>query len=328
MTTQIFVSQINGTQANGQSASAGSIITFGSNGAYWANSSTYTAVGFQGSAGFQGSQGDTGYVGSVGLLGFPGDTGFQGSMGDVGYQGSVGVTSIGYQGSIGDIGFQGSVGYMGSTGVAIGYNGSVGYLGSAGFRGSQGSTGYTGSAGTVAFTTLIDAPSSYTGHAGNFLRVNAAATGIVFDSNTYITNNMVTDVNFNSNTIYVPVFQGYGENVNNLANRSISTTVSLSLGNIVNITLTASIVPIVMDTTGLVSGKLYSYTFFVAQDPYGSRTIDWSNQTIYWPTSENVPSTGPTLSTTGGYVDIINLYTIDGGATWFGMLAAKGFAGI
>jgi len=379
MTTQIFVSQINGTQANGAQATSGSIIALGSNGAYWANSTTFTATGYSGSAGFQGSAGGSGYQGSLGGVGFQGSigffgpTGFMGSvgaagpgyqgsggyrgstgyngsigligsvgyqgsagnlglpgyLGSAGYQGSVGAGGPGYQGSIGTSGFQGSVGFMGSTGVAIGFSGSVGFGGSIGFQGSQGSTGFTGSAGNIAFTNLTDVPNTYSTHAGAYLRVNSSATGIIFDNTTYISNTFSSNVNCNNVTLFLPGIQSYAEIINNQGSvGSGGANISVYAGNIIKMTLTADVVGVVLNTTGLVSGKLYSYTFIISQDSTGSRTIDWSNQTVYWPTSESVPPTGPLLSTNAGYTDIINMYTIDGGSTWFGMLTAKGYAGI
>ena len=97
-------------------------------------------------------------------------------------------------------------------------------------------------------------------------------------------------------------------------------------GNINTITLNAAIVQIIMSTGGLVSGRLYSITMMLKQDASGSRTVDWSNQTIYWPAAEGIYSpNGPTLSTQANYTDFVTLMTTNAGATWYGVLSAKGF---
>jgi hypothetical protein len=83
-----------------------------------------------------------------------------------------------------------------------------------------------------------------------------------------------------------------------------------------------------MSTTGLVSGKMYSVTLFIKQDATGGRIIDWSNQTVYWPTAEGTYDAiyGPSLTTTANYTDVITLTTLDAGSTWYGFLSGKGFA--
>jgi hypothetical protein len=295
-------------------------------------------VGYSGSLGYNGS---AGYNGSIGYTGSPGAPG---AFAALGYTGSVGPQGPGggYTGSIGDAGYIGSLGYTGSDG--IGYTGSagIGYTGSAsivpGYTGSAG-IGYTGSSATtssIAFTNLTDVPASYTTYNGNFLRVNAAATGIVFDSNTYVTNSMVTDVGFkssnllmNGNLIVDPIIKGYGETLNNLGNVTNAGVrfIPVKDGNIVSMTLTDSPVGITIDSTGMVTGKLYTVTLFITQDSTGSRIIDWTGLTLYWPTSENIPPAGPTLSTTAGYTDVIVLYTLNAGTSWRGVLTLKGYVG-
>jgi hypothetical protein len=324
--------------------------------------------GFLGSAGFQGSLGDTGYKGSFGDLGYRGSQGVIGDQGPVGYQGSTsfagsvgfqgsagppGPINIGFQGSLGDTGYQGSAGFLGSAGFigSAGFNGSTGFLGSTGFAGSvgYGLTGYTGSVGaigglgpfgyqgsagfmgsvpSISLTNLLDFPASYTSP-NAFLKVNAAATGIVFDTNTYITNAVSTNLSMNYNTLFNPILSGYGEVVNQIGNATVAGFgfTPNANGNIVSVTLTDSVVGITIGNTGMTTGKLYTVTMFVKQDATGNRTIDWSALNIKWPTGESTPATGPLLSIQPNYTDVITLYTLNAGTTWYGILAIKGFSG-
>jgi len=321
--SDISLWQLNGLNANGAPANVGSFIVMSAYGKpIWTDDLAYVPVGYQGSIGYYGS---TGYQGSVGAAG----SGYQGSVGNQGSSGFVGSVGAGGPGYIGSAGYQGSVGYNGSSGDAgPGYAGSVGYTGSVGFIGYQGSPGYMGSVPSIGLTNLIDFPASYSGKGGNFLRVNAAATGIVFDSNTYITNNMVTDINFGYNKILNPIMHGYGEDVITLGTKTTANPITfnpMSGGNIVSVVLGDSVVGITINNTGMISGKFYGIQIFITQDGTGARTIDWSGLTVKWPSAENVPATGPVLSTTAGYTDVVTLYTMNAGATYYGVLSLKGF---
>lgn len=340
MATKIYVSQIDTANSTGGTADSGSVLIVGSNGPYWSNDAVMAiigtplseltgykgSVGFQGSAGFQGSQGITGFTGSTGPDGPFGVSGYQGSLGSTGYTGSIGST--GYQGSVGSVGYLGSTGYQGSLGDT-GFKGSVGDQGVVGYRGSLGATGYqgsTGATGTLAFINLTDVPQSYSGKANYFLRVNATATGIAFDSGAYITNSVSTGMNFSGNTIFAPSFQNYSEVINAKGNSGTTVTVSPADGNLATVTLNQPIVAITLGTTGLVSGKSFSMTIALKQDATGSRTVDWSNQTIYWPAGEGIYAPdGPTLSTQANYTDFVTFMTFNGGLTWYGLMSAKGF---
>ena len=321
--SDISLWQLNGLNANGHGANVGSFVVISQTGTpIWTDDLAYVPVGYRGSMGFAGS---IGYIGSVGAAG-PGYQGSEGYQGSVGFIGSVGAGGAGYQGSEG---YQGSVGFIGSAGQAgPGYVGSVGASGPDGNPGYRGSVGYMGSVPSISLTNLIDFPASYSGKGSNFLRVNAAATGIVFDSNTYITNTMITDINFGYNKILNPIMHGYGEDVITLGTKTAASPISfnpMSGGNIVSVVLGDSVVGITIDNTGMISGKFYALQLFITQDGTGSRTIDWSGLSVKWPSAENVPATGPVLSTTAGYTDVITLYTLNAGATYYGVLSLKGF---
>jgi hypothetical protein len=340
MATKIYVSQIDTANSTGGTADTGSVLLVGSNGPYWSNDavmailgtplselSGYTgSVGFRGSVGFQGSAGTTGFTGSTGPDGVFGVAGYQGSLGDTGYTGSIGTT--GFQGSAGATGYLGSSGYQGSLG-STGYQGSTGYLGSTGYQGSLGSTGYqgsTGATGTLNFINLIDVPQTYSGKANYFLRVNSTAAGITFDSGAYITNSISTGMNFSGNTIFSPTLKNYSEVINVKGNSGTTVTVDPVDGNLTTITLNQAIVAIVLGTSGLINGKAFSMTIALKQDATGGRTVDWSNQTIYWPAGEGIYAPdGPTLSTQANYTDFVTFMTFNGGLSWYGLMSAKGF---
>ena len=185
-----------------------------------------------------------------------------------------------------------------------------------------------GSVPSIGLTNLIDFPASYSTHGNAFLRVNAAATGIVFDSNTYLTNTMVTNVNFGFNKILNPIMHGYGEDVITLGTVTASSPITfnpMNGGNIVSVVLGDSVVGITINNTGMISGKFYAIQLFISQDATGGRTIDWSGLSVKWPSAENVPATGPVLSTTAGYTDVITLYTMNAGGSYYGVLSLKGF---
>jgi hypothetical protein len=77
---------------------------------------------------------------------------------------------------------------------------------------------------------------------------------------------------------------------------------------------------------GLISGQSHVITLALKQDATGGRTVDWSNQEIYWPGGEGIYSPeGPTLSTEANYTDFITLMTFNAGTSWFGVISAKGF---
>jgi collagen type IV alpha len=339
MATSIYVSQLSTANSIGGNSSIGSILIIGSIGPYWTNSVATSilgqplgqSAGYTGSTGYRGS---AGYIGSTGYTGSVGNQGPDGNQGIVGFTGSAGpgyFGSTGYQGSYGTTGYQGSTGFTGSAGFtgSTGYQGSTGYVGSTGFFGSigyQGSPGTAGSSLPFPFTTLTDVPQNYTGKANYFVRVNGAGNGLYFDSNTYVTNTFGVSVSFNGNTVFAPNFQGYSETINTVGNSGTPVTVATSAGNIATMILNQPVVQILLSTTGLIVGRAYSITLALQQDSTGSRTVDWTGQSVIWPAAEGIYSpSGPTLTTQAGYTDFVTLTTLSAGATWYGFLAAKGF---
>ncbi|MCC6458002.1 MAG: hypothetical protein IT328_23810 [Caldilineaceae bacterium] len=68
------------------------------------------------------------------------------------------------------------------------------------------------------------------------------------------------------------------------------------------------------------TGKAGSVTLVLHQDGTGNHTITWPDS-VTW-----AGGTAPTLSTAAGAIDIIQLFTTDGGTTWRGFLAGTNFS--
>ena len=306
------------------------------------------ALGFLGSAGFAGSQGAPGLVGPMGAEGYYGSTGYTGSVGSSGFTGSLGfggfVGSVGFGGSIGNVGFQGSV----SAGGFRGSSGFQGSVGSAGFIGSVGNVGFAGSAGAgggsggspFPFNHLTDlSPNTYPTKANYIVKVNNTATGITLvDGNTYVTNPVSANVTFNTG-VYLdhPLIKSYGESGYDFTPAGAFNTATLtpttSAINFITLSpASGSSVAIQLPNLSTTfpaptSPKFIHFTvvLYLKQDATGSRTVDWSLNTIKWGTGDGIAATGPTLSTTPGYTDVITFTTMNGGTSWYGFVSAKGF---
>jgi hypothetical protein len=353
MSTKIFVSQIDSTNPDGSSGLVGSYIVLGSTGALWSPGNA-PPVGYEGSIGAIGPTGVAGFNGSAGLQGIIGDQGFEGFQGSAGSNGNVGYGgSVGFEGSIGATGIQGNAGYLGSAGFqgTVGFKGSFGDTGFIGSAGSQGIIGFTGSTGDpfqpqMNFTQILDlSPNTYTAKANYLVKVNSSANGItLIDGNTYIQTTTINRAIEFVNTALI--FSGtsgnfiYGANIVFSTTRSVvesvyysnttTNSVLISNTNVAKVTLRPSsgtIVTITLPpTVSAFSNKHLSLTTYLKQDETGARTVDWSNNTIRWPLAEGVPVTGPSLSTTAGYVDVVTFTSFDGGSSWYGFLSAKGFS--
>jgi hypothetical protein len=345
MATKIFVSQIDSTQPDGSTAAANSVLVLTSTGTRWIYAPELALTGYRGSAGLTGYAGSTGFKGSVGDQGPVGESGYQGSVGDqgpTGYYGSTGLTGdpgdVGYQGSAGFSGSVGDNGYMGSQGLngnagADGNQGPVGYQGSGGYFGSVGYTGSVGTIGPISFLSLSDVlnPDTfqqytvYNDYGGRYVRVNDTRDALMFEPNDVVTSNVaISVVNFNTNIIKNPTFQGFGEYTSTYVVTS-SITLDPSISNISVITLDSPVTNIILDETNLVDGTLYTMTIFIKQSNGGGLTLDWSlNPTLYWSNGID-PNNGPLLSTEDGYTDSIIIYTYNAGTTWLGTMGASGY---
>ena len=112
------------------------------------------------------------------------------------------------------------------------------------------------------------------------------------------------------------VSNGGGETYFDAGNSSTAITLDLANGNVQKLTLTANCT---VTLTSPASGAMRSLTLLVLQDGTGSRTITWPGS-VKWGNAG-----APTLTTTASKMDIISLFTVDGGTNWYGALGAKGF---
>jgi hypothetical protein len=86
--------------------------------------------------------------------------------------------------------------------------------------------------------------------------------------------------------------------------------------NVHDVTLTAGCT---FTLPTLVSGYGDAITLILRQDATGSRTVTWPGS-VSW-----VTGTAPTLKTAANAVDVITLFTVDGGTTWGGAYVSSGF---
>lgn len=95
-------------------------------------------------------------------------------------------------------------------------------------------------------------------------------------------------------------------------------TLNLANGNVFTVAHNANITTLTL--SGATSGRMCSLSLRLTQDGTGGRTITWP-ASVDWPSA-----TAPTLTTTANAVNWIELWTVDGGTTWFGALSGAGFA--
>lgn len=102
-------------------------------------------------------------------------------------------------------------------------------------------------------------------------------------------------------------------------NSGSAITVHMADGPHQSITLTASAATITVDSFPA-TGVYGEVTIELKQDGTGSRTIP-----TFSPAADYGTAGAPTLTTTAGKVDIIKLFTVDGGTTVRAIVLGKGF---
>jgi hypothetical protein len=114
----------------------------------------------------------------------------------------------------------------------------------------------------------------------------------------------------------------YSEATKNHGTVSTSKTIYLSNGNIQYMTLGTATVTLSFANTDMVDNKSYSLTLVVTQDGTGNRTLAFNaSSPIKW-----AAGIVPSLTTTGGAIDILTFFTGNKGAYWFGSLSGKNFS--
>lgn len=121
-------------------------------------------------------------------------------------------------------------------------------------------------------------------------------------------------VDANNNIITQPEIKDYSETVVT-ANTGTAYTINLNSGNIFNLTLTGNCTFSFSNPPA--TGRSGSVTLILTQDGTGSRTATWP-ASVKWPSD-----TAPTLSTAISSIDVIQLFTVDGGTTWLAFLAGN-----
>jgi predicted flap endonuclease-1-like 5' DNA nuclease len=123
--------------------------------------------------------------------------------------------------------------------------------------------------------------------------------------------NLTTDLAAKVSTV-----NGGGETFFDAGNSSTAITLNLANGNVQKLTLTGNCT---VTLTSPASGTMRSLTLLVFQDAVGTRTITWPG-TVKWGNAG-----APVLTTTVSKMDMVSLFTVDGGTNWYGSLGAKGF---
>lgn len=114
----------------------------------------------------------------------------------------------------------------------------------------------------------------------------------------------------------VSVTDGGGETYYDAGNSSTAIAFNLANGNVQKVTLTGNCT---VTLTSPAAGVMRSLTLLVFQDGVGSRTITWPGS-VKWGNAG-----APILTLTAAKMDMVSLFTVDGGTNWYGALGAKGF---
>ncbi len=109
---------------------------------------------------------------------------------------------------------------------------------------------------------------------------------------------------------------GGGETYFDAGNSTAAATIDLVNGNVQKLTLTANCT---LTLTSPAAGAMRALTLLVFQDATGSRTMTWPGS-VSWGAAG-----APVLTLTASKMDIVSLFTVDGGTTWYGALGGKGF---
>lgn len=93
----------------------------------------------------------------------------------------------------------------------------------------------------------------------------------------------------------------------------------LDISNVFDVTLTESVTTLTISNIPA-SGRVAKMILMLTQSGAGSFTVTWP-AAVVWP-----GATAPTLSTPAGDIDIIDLFTNDGGTTWYATLRGLNYS--
>jgi hypothetical protein len=114
----------------------------------------------------------------------------------------------------------------------------------------------------------------------------------------------------------VSVVNGGGETYFDAGTSGAAVALNAVNGNVQKITLTANCTITLASPVG---GVMCSLTLLVFQDGVGSHAMTWPGS-VKWGNAGV-----PVLTATASKMDMISLFTVDGGTNWYGALGAKGF---
>ena len=125
------------------------------------------------------------------------------------------------------------------------------------------------------------------------------------------------NVDMQNNKISNVELETYSETVVTASSGS-SYLINCSTAHVFDITLTANCT--FSFTNPAAAGKSTSFTLILTQDGAGSRAVVWPGSVVW------AGGTAPTISATGGDVDVLTFFTIDNGTTWFGFESGLTFS--
>jgi hypothetical protein len=108
---------------------------------------------------------------------------------------------------------------------------------------------------------------------------------------------------------------GAQDDLSTVATSGSAQTLDPSTANVFDVTLTAACT-ISLGTTP--SGQACAITVILRQDATGGRTVTWPGS-VSW-----ISGSAPILQTAASAVDVVTLFTVDGGTSWGGIAAGSG----
>jgi len=215
---------------------------------------------------------------------------------------------------------------FGSTGTSGG--GSSGGSGGGDVGGPIGSPTVTGLQGVPVCTDTPATNDVLTFDGTAWCPAPAATTGLssVTDGTTTVSPatsmtvpaHSLTDLGSGDASLgYLTNTYGAQDILNTVASSGAAQTLPAT-ANVHDLTLTANCT---LTLPSLVSGKACAITVILRQDGTGSRTVTWPGS-VSW-----VTGSAPTLKTAASAVDVVTLFTLDGGTSWGGTAVGAGFSG-
>lgn len=107
----------------------------------------------------------------------------------------------------------------------------------------------------------------------------------------------------------------YSESDSSPSSSSGTLTLDMDNGNIFNVTLTENVTTLTISNVPPTGGV--NIVLVLTQDATGSRTVTWP-ASVKW-----AGGTQPTLTTTANAIDIITMFSVDGGVSWFSFISGQ-----